>query len=218
MLWFRGRILKLLKKHWLCCSLMVLPILLVFNILYVIIGLNLGFIDSPFMGFISPSKEYIRQHYRNQWELIDITKFNTKKFEYYSLSGEHPRCFMLAFEKLPLYSRGEDFYGHYQGDYSTLEKLQIGIKDKRKPHLVVRIYKQGKQLDEQDVYILKSDSYTDITVNNEDIDVNVVGGGGACYRFEDNTTYTIEVINNRPLPDYQGIRTFFGIDSPKIKF
>ncbi len=213
MLWFRGRILKLLKKHWLCCSLMVLPILLVFNILYVIIGLNLGFIDNLFL----PSREYIRQHYRDHWEPIDITKFNTKKFEYYSLSGKYSRCFMLALEERSLYSRGENFYGHYQSDYSTLEKFYEGIKDKRKPHIVVRIYKQGKQLNEQDIYILNSYSHTAITVNGEKMYVNVLGGRGGCYQFKDNTTYTIEVINNRPLPDYQGIQTFLGIKPPRIK-
>ena len=60
-------------------------------------------------------------------------------------------------------------------------------------------------------------------VNNQEINLQQLSmsfapGQSACYHFEDNTSYAIELINNTPLPIYNGITTVFGFGVVASKF
>lgn len=53
-------------------------------------------------------------------------------------------------------------------------------------------------------------------INHQKISVRVLDGefgpqSGACYKFLADTHYTIEIINDTPLPEYKGVPTYLGL-------
>ena len=73
------------------------------------------------------------------------------------------------------------------------------------------------------LYAVSENSISKEQVGNQEINLQLLSmsfapGQSACYHFEDNTSYVIELINNTPLPIYNGITTVFGLGvvAPKL--
>ena len=99
--------------------------------------------------------------------------------------------------------------------YETDAEFDLYKKDK--PHLRVRIYRNNISLAEQDIYLMSTDavSYA-IEVKGQETNFRVLYGEitsreSACYHFEDDTDYEIEISNLIPFPEYEGIQSFFRI-------
>ena len=94
---------------------------------------------------------------------------------------------------------------------------EFDLDKKDKPHLRVRIYRNNISVAEQDIYLMSTDavSYA-IEVKGQETNFRVLYGEitsreSACYHFEDDTDYEIEISNLIPFPEYEGIQSFFRI-------
>ena len=156
-------------------------------------------------------------HFQTYWEPFDITTLNTKRIHYHNHSGKFNRCFGLWLEEQALNERVKDFEEKYRPYYSKGSNAEFDLGKKDKPHLRVRIYRNNILLAEQDIYLMStdSDSYV-IELNGKKTEFRVLYGEitsreSACYHFEDDTDYEIEITNLVPFPEYQGIQSFFRI-------
>ena len=166
-------------------------------------------------------REDYRVHRQNYWEKIDITKAGTKVINYHNRSGRYIRCFYLGFKLDEFHARFdhesevEKMYNIKNPDYmnETGERFYNWIKNR--PQFIIKIYKEETLVKESLLYAVSENSISKEQVGNQEINLQLLSmsfapGQSACYHFEDNTSYMIELINNTPLPIYNGITTVFG--------
>ena len=60
-------------------------------------------------------------------------------------------------------------------------------------------------------------------INGQEIKLKALNGyskpeESACYHFEDDTDYEIEISNLVPLPEYEGIQSFFRIETTAQRY
>ena len=94
---------------------------------------------------------------------------------------------------------------------------------KNRPQFIIKIYKEETLVKESLLYAVDKHSKSQMQVGNQEINLQLLSmsfapGQSACYHFEDNTSYMIELINNTPLPIYNGITTVFGFGVVAPKF
>ena len=166
-------------------------------------------------------REDYRVHRQDHWEKIDITKAGTKVINYHNRSGRYIRCFYLGFKLDEFHARFdhesevEKMYNIKNPDYmnETGERFYNWIKNR--PQFIIKIYKEETLVKESLLYAVSENSISKEQVGNQEINLQLLSmsfapGQSACYHFEDNTSYMIELINNTPLPIYNGITTVFG--------
>ena len=166
-------------------------------------------------------REDYRVHRQNYWEKIDITKTGTKVINYHNRSGRYIRCFYLGFKLDEFHARFdqesevEKMYNINNPDYmnETGERFYNWIKNR--PQFIIKIYKEETLVKESLLYAVSENSISKEQVGNQEINLQLLSmsfapGQSACYHFEDNTSYVIELINNTPLPIHNGITTVFG--------
>ena len=166
-------------------------------------------------------REDYRVHRQEHWEQIDITKAGTKVINYHNRSGRYIRCFYLGFKldefqaRFDHESEVEKMYNIKNPDYmnETGERFYNWIKNR--PQFIIKIYKEETLVKESLLYAVSENSISKEQVGNQEINLQLLSmsfapGQSACYHFEDNTSYVIELINNTPLPIYNGITTVFG--------
>ena len=174
-------------------------------------------------------REDYRVHRQNYWEKIDITKTGTKVINYHNRSGRYIRCFYLGFKLDEFHARFdqesevEKMYNINNPDYmnETGERFYNWIKNR--PQFIIKIYKEETLVKESLLYAVDKHSKSQMQVGNQEINLQLLSmsfapGQSACYHFEDNTSYMIELINNTPLPIYNGITTVFGFGVVAPKF
>ena len=174
-------------------------------------------------------REDYRVHRQDHWEKIDITKAGTKVINYHNRSGRYIRCFYLGFKLDEFHARFdqesevEKMYNIKNPDYmnETGERFYNWIKNR--PQFIIKIYKEETLVKESLLYAVDKHSKSQMQVGNQEINLQLLSmsfapGQSACYHFEDNTSYMIELINNTPLPIYNGITTVFGLGVVAPKF
>ena len=174
-------------------------------------------------------REDYRVHRQEHWEKIDITKTGTKVINYHNRSGRYIRCFYLGFKLDEFHARFdhesevEKMYNIKNPDYmnETGERFYNWIKNR--PQFIIKIYKEETLVKESLLYAVSENSISKEQVGNQEINLQLLSmsfapGQSACYHFEDNTSYMIELINNTPLPIYNGITTVFGFGVVAPKF
>ena len=174
-------------------------------------------------------REDYRVHRQDHWEKIDITKAGTKVINYHNRSGRYIRCFYLGFKLDEFHARFdhesevEEMYNIKNPDYmnETGERFYNWIKNR--PQFIIKIYKEEALVKESLLYAVSENSISKEQVGNQEINLQLLSmsfapGQSACYHFEDNTSYVIELINNTPLPIYNGITTVFGLGVVAPKF
>lgn len=174
-------------------------------------------------------REDYRVHRQDHWEQIDITKVGTKVINYHNRSGRYIRCFYLGFKLDEFHARFdqesevEEMYNINNPDYmnETGERFYNWIKNR--PQFIIKIYKEETLVKESLLYAVDKHSISKEQVGNQEIDLKLLSmsfapGQSACYHFEDDTSYAIELINNTPLPIYNGITTVFGFGVVAPKF
>ena len=115
----------------------------------------------------------------------------------------------------------KDFKEKYRTEYHKKSDAEFDLGKKDKPHLRVRIYRNNISLVEQDIYLMSTDDVSyERRINGEKIDFRILNGyskpeESACYHFEDDTDYEIEIANLVPFPEYEGIQSFFYIGTGK---
>ena len=83
----------------------------------------------------------------------------------------------------------------------------------------VRIYRNNIALAEQDIYLMETEDIGYVLeINGKKIHFRPLHGyskpwESACYHFEDDTDYEIELANLVPFPEYEGIQSFFYIET-----
>ena len=174
-------------------------------------------------------REDYRVHRQDHWEKIDITKAGTKVINYHNRSGRYIRCFYLGFKLDEFHARFdqesevEKMYNINNPDYmnETGERFYNWIKNR--PQFIIKIYKEETLVKESLLYAVSENSISKEQVGNQEINLQLLSmsfapGQSACYHFEDDTSYAIELINNTPLPIYNGITTVFGFGVVAPKF
>ena len=174
-------------------------------------------------------REDYRVHRQEHWEQIDITKVGTKVINYHNRSGRYIRCFYLGFKLDEFHARFdqesevEKMYNINNPDYmnETGERFYNWIKNR--PQFIIKIYKEETLVKESLLYAVDKHSKSQMQVGNQEINLQLLSmsfapGQSACYHFEDDTSYAIELINNTPLPIYNGITTVFGFGVVAPKF
>ena len=174
-------------------------------------------------------REDYRVHRQDHWEKIDITKAGTKVINYHNRSGRYIRCFYLGFKLDEFHARFdhesevEEMYNIKNPDYmnETGERFYNWIKNR--PQFIIKIYKEETLVKESLLYAVDKHSISKEQVGNQEIDLKLLSmsfapGQSACYHFEDDTSYAIELINNTPLLIYNGITTVFGFGVVAPKF
>ena len=174
-------------------------------------------------------REDYRVHRQEHWEQIDITKVGTKVINYHNRSGRYIRCFYLGFKLDEFHARFdqesevEKMYNINNPDYmnETGERFYNWIKNR--PQFIIKIYKEETLVKESLLYAVDKHSISKEQVGNQEIDLKLLSmsfapGQSACYHFEDDTSYAIELINNTPLLIYNGITTVFGFGVVAPKF
>ena len=174
-------------------------------------------------------REDYRVHRQEHWEQIDISKAGTKVINYHNRSGRYIRCFYLGFKLDEFHARFdhesevEEMYNIKNPDYmnETGERFYNWIKNR--PQFIIKIYKEETLVKESLLYAVSENSISKEQVGNQEINLHLLSmsfapGQSACYHFEDDTSYAIELINNTPLPIYKGITTVFGLGvvAPKL--
>ena len=174
-------------------------------------------------------REDYRVHRQNYWEKINITKTGTKVINYHNRSGRYIRCFYLGFKLDEFHARFdqesevEKMYNINNPDYmnETSERFYNWIKNR--PQFIIKIYKEETLVKESLLYAVDKHTKSQMQVGNQEINLQLLSmsfapGQSACYHFEDDTSYAIELINNTPLPIYNGITTVFGFGVVAPKF
>ena len=174
-------------------------------------------------------REDYRVHRQDHWEKIDITKAGTKVINYHNRSGRYIRCFYLGFKLDEFHARFdhesevEKMYNIKNPDYmnETGERFYNWIKNR--PQFIIKIYKEETLVKESLLYAVDKHSISKEQVGNQEINLQQLSmsfapGQSACYHFEDDTSYAIELINNTPLLIYNGITTVFGFGVVAPKF
>ena len=174
-------------------------------------------------------REDYRVHRQDHWEKIDITKAGTKVINYHNRSGRYIRCFYLGFKLDEFHARFdhesevEKMYNIKNPDYmnETGERFYNWIKNR--PQFIIKIYKEETLVKESLLYAVDKHSISKEQVGNQEINLQLLSmsfapGQSACYHFEDDTSYAIELINNTPLLIYNGITTVFGFGVVAPKF
>ena len=209
--------IEFVKKHKIC-SILILLILsfLVYIKFFFVLKLPLGNFGPP----INYTEEEIRLYFRKYWEPFDITTSNTKRIHYHNHSGKFYHCFGMWLEEQAIDEKVKDFDEKYRFfRYETDAEFDLDKKDK--PHLRVRIYRNNISVAEQDIYLMSTDDVSYVRkINGEKIDFRILNGyskpqESACYHFEDDTDYAIEITNLVPFPEYEGIQSFFYIGTGK---
>ena len=129
----------------------------------------------------------------------------------------------MRLEKQAIDEKVKDFKEKYRFfRYETDAEFDLYKKDK--PHLRVRIYRNNISLAEQDIYLMSTDSVSYvIELNGKETKFRVLYGEitsreSACYHFEDDTDYEIEITNLVPFPEYEGIQSFFRIETTAQRY
>ena len=210
--------IEFVKKHKIC-SILILLILsfLVYIKFFFVLKLPLGF--GPPINYTKEEWKERQLHFRRYWEPFDITTLNTKRIHYHNYSGKFYHCFGLGLEEQVINEKLKDFKEKYRTEYHKKSDAEFDLGKKDKPHLHVRVYYDSVLFIEQDVYMMEAQEISyPFEIKGQDIKLKALNGYSkprelACYHFEDNTDYEIEIINLVPFPEYKGIRSFLKIET-----
>lgn len=191
-----------IRKHWVCTFLILL--LLVY-----------GVIQFYF------HRRDVNDLADKRWYPINITETGKITIEYKTRSYvKYHKCFKLAFDKVAFDKMKHsdlyhDFYLNHSNYYVASSEV-FYAETKNKPHFIVKIYKEGVLEAEENLYMMVMSYYANENINDKELSVRVLAGffgpqSGACHKFLADTYYTIEVINDTPLPEYEGIPTYLGL-------
>ena len=207
--------IQFVKKHKICSTLILLILsFLVYIKFFFVLKLPLGF-GPP----INYTKEEIRLYFRTYWEPFDITTSNTKRIHYHNHSGKFYHCFGMWLEKEAIDEKLKDFKEKYRTEYHKKSDAEFDLGKKDKPRLHVRVYYNSVLFIEQDVYMMEAQEISyPFEINGQEIKLKALNGyskprESACYHFEDDTDYEIEISNLVPFPEYEGIQSFFYIET-----
>ena len=212
------RVIEFVKKHKIC-SILILLILsfLVYIKFFFVLKLPLGF--GPPINYTKEEWKERQLHFRRYWEPFDITTLNTKRIHYHNYSGKFYHCFGLGLEEQVINEKLKDFKEKYRTEYHKKSDAEFDLGKKDKPHLHVRIYRNNIALVEQDIYLMETEDIGYVLeINGKKIHFRPLHGyskpqESACYHFEDDTDYEIEISNLIPFPEYEGIQSFFNIET-----
>ena len=212
--------IEFVKKHKIC-SILILLILsfLVYIKFFFVLKLPIRNFGPP----INYTKEEAQLYFRTYWEPFDITTLNTKRIHYHNHSGKFYHCFGVWLEEQAINEKVKDFdekyrFFHYKTD------AEFDLEKKDKPHLRVRIYRNNISLAEQDIYLMNTDVISAaIELKGKKTKFRILYGEitsreSACYHFEDDTDYEIEISNLVPFPEYEGIQSFFRIETTAQRY
>ena len=210
--------IEFVKKHKIC-SILILLILsfLVYIKFFFVLKLPLGF--GPPINYTKEEWKERQLHFRRYWEPFDITTLNTKRIHYHNYSGKFYHCFGLGLEEQVINEKLKDFKEKYRTEYHKKSDAEFDLGKKDKPHLHVRIYRNNIALVEQDIYLMETEDIGYVLeINGKKIHFRPLHGyskpqESACYHFEDDTDYEIEISNLIPFPEYEGIQSFFNIET-----
>ena len=154
-----------------------------------------------------------------RWYPINITESGKITIEYKTRSYvKYHKCFKLAFEQEAFDKMPDSYYNFYKqhSNYYTAEDNVFYSETADKPHFIVKIYKEGVLEAERNVYMMNMSYHGSEKIKGAPLDVRVLAGyfgpqSGACYKFLADTHYTIEIINDTPLPEYKGVPTYLGL-------
>ena len=127
-------------------------------------------------------------------------------------------------EKQAIDEKVKDFKEKYRTEYHKKSDAEFDLGKKDKPHLHVRVYYNSVLFIEQDVYMMEAqESSYPFEINGQEIKLKALNGyskprESACYHFEDDTDYEIEISNLVPLPEYDGIQSFFRIETTAQRY
>lgn len=154
-----------------------------------------------------------------RWYPINITEAGKITIEYKTRSYvKYHKCFKLAFDEVTFDKLPDKYYRLYKinSNYYTSGSEIFYAETKNKPHFIVKIYKEGVLEAEENLYMMEMSYNGRENINDQKLLVRVLDGffgpqSGACHKFLADTHYTIEVINDTPLPEYKGVPTYLGL-------
>ena len=197
--------MKFIKKHRICFSLFALLLI-------------------PFSIWLY--REYRDQVDRGDSRLFPIPMLSEPSrtiIEYKTGSYiRYSRCFKLAFKFEAVMDRFNNhliFDERYNFNIDTEQTFYLKAKDK--PHFIIKIYKDSVLLEKKELHIMFVESMFFEDINGKSIELSSLFGfwgpsKAACYDFEANATYTIEMINDTPLPTFTNLDVFLIIRPDRI--
>ena len=202
-------LMTFIKKHKICIFFMLLP--------FVIYTYH-------YMTYL----RYKPDRADRRWYPVNMAEKFTKTIDYQTKKyAKYFKCFVLAYEynfyeekskAIQAIFRNENNHNPFTlTDEAFYTDLIAG-----KPHFLLTIYQEGKLVLKKELYITTGLSRFYEKINGEKLYLYRSKGHfsprvPACYYFAGDSHYTIELINNTPMPQYQGVRTFFGIGHIRSK-
>ena len=202
--------LNYIKKHWICSTLVGIVLLyhLYFGVSVIMIKINSG---------------------RN-WHPMVVAQPGKTIFEYKLPKTKYPtRCFELALDmddldrKYPEIDSEFDQKFRYRA-WEDMSDEEYVSHIQGKPHFIARIYQAGELKYTQKIYMMSKKSSSSAYVGGFKMTrFSRLAGYDqtkqrACYEFLPDLVYTIEVINQTPLAEFQNIDAFVGVRAQRVKY
>lgn len=154
-----------------------------------------------------------------RWYPVNLAEKFTKTIDYKTLKHvKYFKCFVLAFEfrDYEEVSKYFDFFTPKYNTYKLTDEQFYTSLIVKKTKFILNIYKNGEIIDKKTIYITRNRAHFEEEINGRKFYLREVSGHfqprePACYGFTGNSRYTLELINDTPMPEFQGIETFFGI-------
>ena len=154
-----------------------------------------------------------------RWYSVNLAEKFTKILDYKTKKHiKYTKCFVLAFEFRSYDERVKylKFFDPKYNPYKLTDEQFYTSLIVNKPKFLLNIYKEGKLIDKKTIYITSNKSLFQEEINGRKFELQQVYGHfqprvSACYRFIENSHYTLELINDTPMPEFQHVETFFGI-------
>lgn len=199
--------LNYLKKHWVLSSLIAI-VLFFPSLCYYVFSILIA-IDSG-----------------RYWHSVVLTQPSKTVFEYVLPYPKYPkRCLELALDLEAI----DQKYSSIDSEFD--QKFRVNVWEKMsdeeyvshmqgKPHFIARIYQAGELKDTQEVYMMEKKSTSSAYVGGFKVTTLAELAGYnrskqlTCYEFSPDIVYTIEVINQTPLAEFQDIDAFLGLGVP----
>ncbi len=134
------------------------------------------------------------------------------------------KCFKLTFKYDDILKRFDGnhlIFDNQRYNYYIASDKEFYSETTGKPHFKINIYKGSTLIVENELYMMWVDSMPFYEIENNLIQLSSLRGFWqprkvACYYFEPDSTYRIEVINNTPLAKFDGLETFLLIRPDRV--
>lgn len=192
---------------------------------------RIGF--SLFVLFLIPFSIWLYREYRDQVDRGDARFFPIPMLSEHSKTtieyktGNYTayyKCFKLAFKYDDILERFDGnhlIFDNQRYNYYIASDKEFYSEIEGKPHFKINIYKGSNLISENELYMMWVDSMSFYEIDNNLTQLSSLKGFWkprkvACYYFEPDSTYTIEVINNTPLAKFDGLETFLLIRPDRV--